>query len=235
MPSRHELTLYELAAADPALRFSPHCWKTRMALAHKELEAEGLPWRFSDKQVIAFSGQGRVPVLVDQGTVVADSWRIALHLEERFPDRPSLFRSEECKPLAHFVNSWADSMLVPAIARIVLVDIYSRIDEKDKPYFRRSREERFGGRLEEVVADRPARLADFRNALAPLRLMLQERPYIAGAAAGYADYCVFGMFMWIRCVSNTEVLEPADPVAAWRARLLDAFGGMARSAPSVQL
>src|SRR5579864_7794285 len=146
------LVLYELAAADPALRFSPHCWKTRMALAHKGLQAERLPWRFSDKDVIAFSGQGRVPVLIDQGTVVADSWRIALHLEERYPERPSLFRSAECVPLAHFVNGWADAVLVPPIARIVLVDIYRRIDERDKPYFRRTREERFGAPLEEVVA-----------------------------------------------------------------------------------
>src|SRR3974390_869253 len=85
------LTLYELAAADPRLRFSPYCWKTRMALAHKGLEAERLPWRFTEKDRIAFSGQGRVPVLVDEGQPVADSWRIALHLEQRFPDRPSLF------------------------------------------------------------------------------------------------------------------------------------------------
>ncbi|MGL4964315.1 MAG: hypothetical protein ACRC67_24000 [Inquilinus sp.] len=48
------LTLYELAGADAALRFSPHCWKTRMALAHKGLEADRLPWRFTEKDAIAF-------------------------------------------------------------------------------------------------------------------------------------------------------------------------------------
>ena len=34
-----DLTLYDLAGADPTLRFSPHCWKTHMALAHKGLAA----------------------------------------------------------------------------------------------------------------------------------------------------------------------------------------------------
>lgn len=53
------LTLYELAAADPALRFSPHCWKVRMALAHKGLEAERVPRRFTEKDAIDFSGQER--------------------------------------------------------------------------------------------------------------------------------------------------------------------------------
>ena len=28
---------------------------------------ETIPWRFTDKEVIAFSGQDRVPVLVDAG------------------------------------------------------------------------------------------------------------------------------------------------------------------------
>jgi len=46
------IVLYELAAADPAVRFSPHCWKVRIALAHKGLKTEGLPWRFTEKQVI---------------------------------------------------------------------------------------------------------------------------------------------------------------------------------------
>ena len=65
-------TLYDLAAADDKRRFSPYCWRIKMALAHKELEVETVPWRFTEKDVIAFSGQRRVPVLVDGDKVVAD-------------------------------------------------------------------------------------------------------------------------------------------------------------------
>lgn len=84
-------TLYDLAAADDKRRFSPYCWRVKMALAHKELEVETVPWRFTEKDVIAFSGQGRVPVLIDGDKVVADSWAIANDLEDRYPDRKSLF------------------------------------------------------------------------------------------------------------------------------------------------
>ena len=56
------LRLYDLAGADPDRCFSPYCWRTKLALAHKGLVAETVPWRFTDKDVIAFSGQGRVPV-----------------------------------------------------------------------------------------------------------------------------------------------------------------------------
>lgn len=228
------LTLYELAAADAALRFSPYCWKTRMALAHKGLAADCLPWRFTEKAAIAFSGQGLVPVLVHDGEAVSDSWTIALHLEQRFPDRPSLFGGRDAVPLARFVNGWADTALAPAIARLILVDVHSRVHEADRDYFRASREERFGQALEDVVADRPAHLAAFRQALQPLRRALANDAFIAGPAPAYADYCAFGMLMWARCISPVELLEPEDSVFAWRDRLLDVFGGMARAAPTVQ-
>jgi glutathione S-transferase len=234
MASASVLTLYDLAGADPALRFSPHCWKTRMALAHKGLEADCVPWRFTEKDRIAFSGQGRVPVLVDRGETISDSWQIALHLEIRYPDRPPLFGAPAAIPLAHFINSWADAALVPAIARIVVADVHGLIDEKDKAYFRRSREERFGMTLEEFVIDRPSRLAEFRQALLPLRLILKERPFVAGDEPAYADYCIFGLLMWARCTCEADLLEPNDLVFAWREHLLDAFDGLARRAPCIQ-
>lgn len=227
------LRLYELAGADPSLRFSPHCWKTRMALAHKGLTAEGIAWRFTDKDEIAFTGQGLVPVLVDGETSVNDSWQIALYLEEHHPDRPSLFGGAAAVPLARFVNSWADTALVPRLAPIILLDIYGRAHEKDRDYFRSSREKRFGKSLEEVAADPQEKIAAFRAALAPLRQTLKIQPFIAGAAPAYADYCVFGMFMWARCISPKTLLEADDEVYAWRERLLDAFDGFARNAPCV--
>src|SRR6266446_7829836 len=58
------IKLYDLAGAETDRRFSPYCWRARMALAHKGLEVETIPWRFAEKDAIAFSGQGRVPVLI---------------------------------------------------------------------------------------------------------------------------------------------------------------------------
>jgi glutathione S-transferase len=74
------ITLHDLAGADPALRFSPYCWRTKFALAHKGLPVDTVPWRFTDTDAIAFSGQGRVPVIQDEVTVVSDSWAIAEYL-----------------------------------------------------------------------------------------------------------------------------------------------------------
>ena len=106
------LKLYDLAGAEPERRFSPYCWRIKLALMHKALPFDTIPWRFTDKDVIAFSGQGRVPVLVDGDHVVADSWAIASYLEDTYVDRPSLFRGEGGRAVTRFVNAWADGILV---------------------------------------------------------------------------------------------------------------------------
>ncbi len=41
--------LYDLAGADPGLRFSPYCWRIKLALAHKNLPYTTVAWRFTDK------------------------------------------------------------------------------------------------------------------------------------------------------------------------------------------
>ena len=64
------IEMHDLAGADANLRFSPYCWRTRLALAHKGLEVETIPWRFTEKDALAFSGQGRVPVIRDGDRVV---------------------------------------------------------------------------------------------------------------------------------------------------------------------
>ena len=134
------LKLYDLAAADQGRRFSPYCWRTKMALAHKELEVETIPWRFTDKDAIAFSGQGRVPVLLDGDRVVFDSWTIANYLEDTYRDRPSLFGGAEGCAVSRFVNVWADTILVSGILRLIAIDIFAHLHEKDRAYFRETRE-----------------------------------------------------------------------------------------------
>ncbi|MDX1655491.1 MAG: glutathione S-transferase family protein [Candidatus Competibacteraceae bacterium] len=222
---------YDLAGADDEHRFSPYCWRIKLALAHKGLAAESIPWRFTDKDAIAFSGQGKVPVLVDGETVLFDSWEIACYLEDAYPHSPSLFGGDAGQALALFIKHWAEQVLQPGIFPMVVKDIFDRVHPRDRDYFRRSREERLGRSLEEVQADREARLPAFRQSLEPLRSTLQVQPFLGGAHPHFADYIVFGIFQWARCVSPLQLLEQTDLVWAWRERLLDLFDGLARRAP----
>lgn len=104
----------------------------------------------------------------------------------------------------------------------------------ERPYFIASREKRFGMPLAEVTKDREARLPAFRESLLPLRLALRGRAFLGGAAPDYADHIVMGGFLWARSVSPLVLLAPDDAVQAWRERMLDQYGGMARRAPSCE-
>jgi glutathione S-transferase len=226
------ITLYDLAGAEADRRFSPFCWRTKMALAHKGLEVETIPWRFTEKDKLPQPNQGRVPVIVDNGRVVHDSSAIAEYLETQYPDRPPLFADATAKALTRFVQNWTETVVQPGLVGFVVLDICRHSAPQDQDYFRRSREERFGTTLENVVKDRETRLPAFRDSLAPLRRTVERQKFLGGEAPSYADYVVFGAFQWARAISDFELLAADDPIAAWRGRLLDAFGGLARRSPA---
>jgi len=226
------ITLYDLAGAEADRRFSPFCWRTKMALAHKGLPVETVPWRFTEKDKLPQPNAGRVPVIVDDGRVVHDSTAIADYLEERYPDRPPLFGGDGARGLARFVQNWTETVLHLGLIRLVLVDIHGRLGPADQAYFREDREKRFNTTLEEVVQDREARLPAFRASLDPLRRTVERQQFVSGEAPAYADYVVFGGFQWARAVSDFEVLAEGDPVRAWRSRMLDLFDGLARRSPA---
>jgi glutathione S-transferase len=220
------LKMYDLAGAEADRRFSPYCWRIKMALAHKGLAVETIPWRFTEKDAIGFSGQGLVPVLIDGEREVHDSWAIAEYLEAQYPDRPSIFGGDAGRALSLFHASWANGFLQPAMMKFVVLDIWKHAAEKDKPYFRESREKRLGKTLEAAVANRDSEVAGFRESLLPLRLVLRAQPFLGGDKPLYADYAIFGSFQWCRCISNFKLLAADDPIYAWRGRMLALFGGM---------
>jgi glutathione S-transferase len=226
------LKLFELVGTDASRPFSPFCWRTRMALAHKGLTAESLPWRFTEKGAIARHGAEKVPVLLHDDEPVVDSWAIANYLEDTFPDHPSLFGGQGGRAMARMLNWWGDIAIVGGIFPLIIADIPKNLAQVDADYFRETREARFGGKkLEEIMASRDTAVTAFRKSLEAMRLTLRTQPYLGGGEPNYADYIVFGGFQWARVVSPFKLLEADDPVYAWREKLLDAFDGMARRSP----
>ena len=154
----------------------------------------------------------------------------ALYLDEAYPDCPTLIGGEHAKGATLAFKFWCDRALHPAIMRVIILDLFAALHEKDKAYFRETREKRFGVTLEEFGADPEKSIAALRKTLDPVRQVFTEQTYIGGAGPSFADYILFGSFQWPRIVSPKELLEPDDPLFAWRERLLDAHGGLARRA-----
>jgi len=224
------IKLYDLAGAEDDRRFSPYCWRVKMALKHKGLDFETVPWRMTEKDVIAPYKSQIVPVLVDGNQSVYDSWAIAVYLDEVYPSRPRLFGSTEARTLADFFNQWAVKAVHAALFRVIILDIYERLHPRDKAYFRESREKRFGMSLEQMSADRNGAVAAFRGALEPVRPVLVQNAFLCGHGPGFPDYILFGAFQWARVMSPTRLLEPDDPIYAWRDRLLKMYDGYAARA-----
>ena len=188
-----------------------------MALAHKGWDLESIPWRFTEKNVISFSGQEKVPVLVDGENTVSDSWEIAKYLETEYPVTTSL-KLDQGEVL--FIKYWVETTLHSEMLQNLLMDICNSLAQKDKKYFRESREKLFGKALEEIVVDRKERLLHFQKLLSPLRKTLKKREFVSGGTPSFSGYIVFGACQWARCISDFCLLKADDSIYLWRKKML---------------
>jgi len=223
------LQMFDLAGADPAVRFSPYCWRIRMACALKGIALETLPWRFTEAARLP-AGHKSVPTLVHPGGAMSESFDIAVWLEEQFPDTPAIMG--DALGIAHLrlIAAWTEAQVSAALVRNVVLDIWSALAPEDQAYFRESRERRFGASLEFVQDGREGRVEAVRTALQPARMALRKGPFLGGERPSFADCLLFAPFMWVRSISLFDPLEPSDAMFAWRERMLDAAGGVARAA-----
>jgi glutathione S-transferase len=228
------IKLYDLAAGNPKIMFGPFAWRSRMALLHKGLDFEVLPWRFSDNTKIGPNNFASVPVLQDGDTWVGDSWDIALYLDKKYPDRPTLMNGAESEAYAQFVMGACGSLVFPAAIPVAVYQAFQILDEASKPYFRESREKMFGARLEDIHVDQEKGKAGLAAALKPFNETLAKSPFLGGNSPTYADYVLFGVLKWVDIVSSYRAIDESSEVGKWFVRLEGMYGGYARDVPTVR-
>ncbi len=215
------IKLFELTGAKANQRFSPHCWKAHLALIHKGLSFDSIPVRYHEiETTLAFANYHLLPVLSDAEQVVTDSWNIACYLEEKYASQPSLFKSEAGKALAQSINHWCNTQLAQHIRPIILLSIYNIIDENDKEYFRKNREEKIGMSLEAFSEKAESAITSLNNELESIEEIISIQPYIGGDEPSYADICLFSTLLWISCVTDIEFLKQRRVVFEWYKRML---------------
>ena len=223
------LKLYDLCGKNKALRFSPHCWKARMALKHKGLEFETIPTPFTAIAAIA-DGVKSVPVLEADGELIKDSFDIALYLDETYPDRPALFGDPCVIAATRFVEGWAATAVHPIIFRMIAKDIHDVLDADCQSYFRQRRESNAGASLEAIQQGVDTLAEKLSNALAPLRRALSHQDFIGGARPLFSDYIALGPLMWLATIHGSVPLAEDDAVNFWYRRCLSLYDGYAEGA-----
>ena len=206
-----------------------------MALAHKGLSVEYRPWRFTEKDRIAFSNQKKVPVLVDGDHVIHDSWTILNYLDTAYSDEPKLFTDDAARESAYNLKLWVENTVHLPLLKILILDIFDCLHDNDKAWFRASREQRLGMSLESFSDTFEGFIQDFRQLLEPVRSILEWQDYLSGDQPAGADYLLFGTFQWANCTSSVQLLAEGDPVQVWFQRMLSLFNYLAERAPRAHL
>lgn len=150
--------------------YSTNVERVSLALAHKGLEVESVVISYDDRSLVErVSGQRLVPVIDEDGTVVADSMQILRHLERHHPE-PPLYPADEARraELAVFVD-WFDGVWKVAPNAIEAELDRGRPDES---------------RIAELAASMQAALSRFEALLA-------GRSHLLGEEFSAADCAVF--------------------------------------------
>lgn len=166
-----------------AIPLSTNVERVALALAHKGLEAEVVMLDPADREpAVELSGQPLVPVLEDDGWVVADSSAIIEHLEQRYPD-PPLFPAQ---PAAR-------------AGMRVFIDWFDRVWKRPPNELEAelSSPEPDTGRARALAAEMRASLDLFED-------LLDGRDHLLGDEFSAADCCAFPFLKYGRGI------DPAD-------------------------
>ena len=231
-------------------RHSAFCEKVRLVLAAKQLDysVHEVTPGLGQLQLFRLSGQRQVPVLVDGGTVVADSTAIALYLEQHTPQPALLPEAPAERALVLLLEDWADTSLACS-ARLALLQAAGA-----DPVLRTALlPEATPAPLRQLVAGLPAPLGEavagavagavgspelqqLQAHLQQLITLLDGRPYLVGAQLSLADLAVVAQLSLLRFpaaageplagrgvpgLADNPLLEP---LFSWRDRIAAALG-----------
>jgi glutathione S-transferase len=169
--------------------FSTNAERVALALAHKGVEVESVVIDYADRsEVERVSGQGLVPVLDDDGTIVVDSMEIVRHLDAKFPD-PPLYPAGEAR----------------RAEMLVFIDWFNRV-WKGPPNEIEAEESTVQPDRERIAA----LAGEMAAALDRFEAMLAGREYLMGDTFSAADIAAFPFLKY------ALMRDPADEEAFHR-------------------
>lgn len=221
--ARESIILYDLgnAAGQPV---SPYGWRIRESLHLLGIPFEARLLGLGEIHDRLPGQHATVPVIVDGGETIGDSWEIARYLSARRDPGGLLFGGPDGFPFAEFVTCWVDAALMARVNRMIIKDVHDDMAEDDRLAFRTGREKRFGTTLEQMQFSRESERPAFQTLLHPARRLMKRSPFLGGERPTYADFALHAMFVWARAVSRFELLRADDTLHRWIERMDEWLG-----------
>ncbi|KAJ7065898.1 hypothetical protein B0H15DRAFT_1028091 [Mycena belliarum] len=211
--STQPIIFYDIPSTAPGCAWSPNTWKIRYAFNLK-----GLPYKTTwieypdiadlcksigaEPTMIRKDGSPyySLPVIKDPntGAVVSDSARIADYLDATYPNLPKLMPAgtetlqRGFRVAAESATDPLTPYVIPAVAHI--------LHPRSKEYFVRTREERFGKKLEDVVPTGEAHDVAWKALEAGYAKIngwtTPGSPFVMGDTVSYADLVIAAELQW---------------------------------------
>ncbi|MGI0495525.1 glutathione S-transferase [Alkalinema pantanalense CENA528] len=191
---------------------SSYAEKVRLILDYKGLDYKKVEVTPGVGQIEIFqlSGQRQVPVIKDEGTVVADSTAIAEYLDRRYPEKLIIPTQSQQRGVCRVMEQWADQVfginarkgliaslaqssafrtaLLPNATPDLVKNLVTSLPSLD-----------FLGNLGAPVGLSPDQIkAELRQNLSWLCDILSEQPYLVGNEPTLADFAVAGVSLYIK-------------------------------------
>lgn len=201
---------------------SPCCAKVRKILEYKGLEFELVEVDYLErKELIATSGQLMVPALsFPDGQTVADSNRIALRLEQLYPE-PTIL-PPGWRGLHQVLAGYFDSEVEDALFRVALPDElehFGRLGGERMAFYKFIRERKYGaGFCERMVREAEANRRRAHQVLAPLEDSLADRAFLLGRI-GLADFALYGQLWYLAFTGEVKIPAEFPNLRAFFARM----------------
>ena len=147
-----------------------------------------------------------LPIINDPNTgkVIADSFLIAEYLDATYPNGNTLF-PPGTKPLIAAFESGVMRAL-DGIFLLQLAATYNVVNPASKEHFRRTKEAKWGRKIEEFSPEGPKRDADLEKgkegfAAVDRWLAKSEGKFVLGDTISYADGILAGWLTWIKTIN----------------------------------
>ena len=204
----------------------PYCEKVRFILDYKGLEYNKIEVTpgVGQFELLRLSGKTKVPVLKDGDTIVADSTEIALYLERKYPEPRLIPEDSLAKGQCLLIEAWADESIGPNSSKAFVGalnqygNFRSSILPNNVPDFLKNIVRSVPGELLDLMGTGVGlggdsvkeSLANLKQNLEALSLILANRSYLTGDRPTLADFAVAGLTLTIKFPEGSYLNIPEE-------------------------